>query len=273
MEYEITPEQKSFFDKNGYLILRNILSKDQAKDLQRWAQEVHDLPRTEETPWMPYEEINASGKRVLCRTENYANYHQDFNRLLRGPRLLSILGQLADEEMLLFKEKINYKLAGSGGFAPHIDSTAYTHVKNIKHLTILLAVDASNMANGGLEVVEGSHVMDVPIDRSDNCIEKSWVGKQTWVPVELEAGELLIFGSYLAHRSGANTSSSDRKAIYATYNCKSEGDLHDEYYEDRAKLWPPTHKRVQGQRYEEGSLRYGFGSPMLSVDMGKQFVA
>jgi 2-aminoethylphosphonate dioxygenase len=30
--------------------------------------------------------------------------------------------------------------------------------------------------------------MDVPIDRSDNCIEESWVESQNWVPVELEAG-------------------------------------------------------------------------------------
>ena len=44
------------------------------------------------------------------------------------------------------------------------------------------------MSNGGLEVVEGSHVMDVPVDRLDNCIEKNWVMSQTWVPVELEAG-------------------------------------------------------------------------------------
>lgn len=155
-----------------------------------------------------------------------------------------------------------------------------------------MAVDASNMSNGGLEVVEESHVMEVPIDRSNNCIEATWVAKQTWVPVELEAGmksllkffrefflllilhlgQLLIFGSYLAHRSGANDSNSDRKAIYATYNCKSEGDLHDAYYEDRAKLWPPTHKRQEGEKYEVGALRYGFGSPMLSVDLGKQFV-
>ena len=89
--------------------------------------------------------------------------------------------------------------------------------------------------------------------------------------ITLDLGQLLVFGSYLAHRSGANNSNSDRKAIYATYNCKSEGDLHDAYYEDRAKLWPPTHKRQEGEKYEEGALRYGFGSPMLSVDLGKQF--
>jgi len=56
-----------------------------------------------------------------------------------------------------------------------------------------MAVDASNMSNGGLEVVEGSHLMDVPIDRSDNCIEKTWVESQTWVPVELAPGRRLSF--------------------------------------------------------------------------------
>ena len=96
--------------------------------------------------------------------------------------------QLLRLTLLLTERPFNYKLAGSGGFSPHIDSTAYTHVKNIKHLTILMAVDASNMSNGGLEVVEGSHSMDVPID-SSNCIEKSWVEKERWVPVELEAGK------------------------------------------------------------------------------------
>jgi hypothetical protein len=44
------------------------------------------------------------------------------------------------------------------------------------------------MTNGGLEVVEGSHRMDVPIDRKDNCLEVDWVKEQVWVPVELEAG-------------------------------------------------------------------------------------
>lgn len=105
MEYHISPEQKSFFDKSGYIALRDILNEDEVVELQSWSQEVHDLPRTAETPWMPYEEINAYGQRVLCRTENYANYHPNFHALLRGQKLLNILGQLAGEDMLLFKEK------------------------------------------------------------------------------------------------------------------------------------------------------------------------
>lgn len=105
MAYSISPDQQSFFDEKGYLILRDVMSEEDTVALQHWAQEVHDLPRTSETPWMPYEEINSSGKRVLCRTENYANYHPQLNGLLRAPKTLSILGQLAGEDMLLFKEK------------------------------------------------------------------------------------------------------------------------------------------------------------------------
>lgn len=79
-----------------------------------------------------------------------------------------------------------------GGFAPHIDAVAYTHVKMIKHLTILLAVDASNMTNGGLEVVDGSHMMQVPVKEDDHCLETSWVESQTWTPVELEPGKICL---------------------------------------------------------------------------------
>lgn len=64
------------------------------------------------------QEVNAEGKRVLCRTENYAGSHEGFDSFLRGQRVLSVLLQLAGEEMVLFKEKINYKFAGSGRSRP-----------------------------------------------------------------------------------------------------------------------------------------------------------
>jgi 2-aminoethylphosphonate dioxygenase len=95
------------------------------------------------------------------------------------------------------------------------------------------------------------------------------------VPASIDsgiAGQILIFGSYLAHRSGANHSNVDRKALYATYNCAREGDLHDKYYAHRKIVWPPAQLRKKGETYQEGALMYGYGSPMLSVDVGKQLV-
>ncbi|PYI13749.1 hypothetical protein BO99DRAFT_437995 [Aspergillus violaceofuscus CBS 115571] len=144
-------------------------------------------------------------ERVLCRTENYTNSHAGFNGLLRGACVASILRQLTSEPMLLFKEKINYKLAGS----------------------------------------------------DDRCIAPERVHSRQWTPCDLQPGEILVFGSYLAHKSGANTSPMDRRAIYATFNREAEGDLHDQYYEDRRKLWPATPMRQEGTDYEDGDFSMG----------------
>lgn len=269
MSATLTNAQKLSFANDGFLIVRDFLGKHDVTRLQRWAQEVHDWPVDDDSVLMPYAEINAAGQSVLCRTENFVDVHHGFNQLLRGADLAALLRDLAGEDMILFKEKINYKLAGSGGFAPHVDSTAYTHVKKITHLAVLIAIDNSDLSNGCLEVVPGSHEAQVPLG-DDNCLSPSWVAAQRWLPVELRAGDILVFGSYLAHRSGPNHSSCDRKALYATYNSKSEGDLHEAYYAQRRIEYPPTHLRKPGERFDKGALRYGFGSPMISVDVGHQ---
>ncbi|KAG4444157.1 hypothetical protein IFR05_000386 [Cadophora sp. M221] len=263
--YAVSKPQRTFFEEKGYLIIKDCLSIAETRDLQAWVQDVHGLPRTIDCPYIPYEEVNSSRDRVLCRTENFANTHSEFGALLRGAKLLSILEQLNGDEMLLFKEKINFKFAGSGGFQPHIDRTGYGDFKKLQHLAILIAADDATSLNGCLEVVEGSHKMTVPIG-TDNCITPDWVAARNWIPVEMKAGELMIFGSSLAHRSGPNASSKDRRAVYATYNSKSEGDLHDAYYERRAKLYPATHKRREGVDYSSGAQNYAYGTPMRSVE-------
>lgn len=112
--YSLSAEQLQSFQECGYLLVRSFFTSEESELLREWAQEVHDLPCTPDVPWMPYQEVNSEGKRVLCRTENFANSHAGFDSFLRGQRATSVLEQLAGEEMLLFKEKINYKLAGSG---------------------------------------------------------------------------------------------------------------------------------------------------------------
>jgi hypothetical protein len=57
-----------------------------------------------------YEEFGANGHRALSTTENFADHHTGFGRLFRGDPLLSLLRTLLGEEMILFKEKINYKV-------------------------------------------------------------------------------------------------------------------------------------------------------------------
>jgi len=170
----------------------------------------------------------------------------------------------------LFKEKINYKEAGgSGGFDAHIDANGYNHAGAVRHQTFLMAVNDMDVTNGCLEVVPGSHKMKVPLS-PNGCIETDWEATHTWVPVPMPGGSILVFGSYLAHRSGPNSSPKPRAAIYATYNGLSEGDKHDSYYAHRRKAWPPTSERVPGVDYADGAMTYAFGTPMAG---GKEAIA
>jgi hypothetical protein len=238
----LTPAQIQHFDTEGYLVLRHsehgLVSPS---ELHLWTDQVRNLPR-ESQKWMPYDEISASGERQIMRTENFVDFHAGFASLLHGKSLMGILAQLTRDDMRLFKEKINYKLPGGNGFAAHLDAPAYDHIGKIEHTTANIAVDAATVANGCVEVVAGSHRKDVELVDGTGEISAAWEAQATWIPVELEEGDLLIFGSHLAHRSKKNTTSRPRASVYATYHNLSDGkDLREKYYEDRRINFPPDH--------------------------------
>jgi len=267
----LTQEQIAHFDQQGFLILRVDEHKlVEPKEVQLWTSEVRNLPR-ENGKWMPYDEVTASGDRQLMRTENFADYHPGFSQLLHGDGLRSILKQVTRDDMLLFKDKINYKLAGGNGFQAHLDAPAYDHIGEIEHTTANLAVDPATIANGCVEVVPGSHKMKVELAEGGR-ISAKWEAEHQWVPVELAPGDLLIFGSHLAHRSAANHTSNPRSSIYATYHNVSDGtDLRSRYYLDRRQNFPPDHERIPGKDYDAGVKRYAFAAPFTKInDQGSQ---
>lgn len=220
---------------------------------------------------MPYDEITPSGARQLMRTENFADYHSHFSELLHDPAevgIRAILAQVTGEQMRLFKDKINYKLPGGNGFQAHLDAPAYDHVGRIEHTTANLAVDAATLANGCVEVVPGSHLMDVSLSDGGR-ISQAWEDSHEWVPVPLEPGDLLIFGSHLAHRSKGNVTAKARSSVYATYYMAKDGgenDLRQVYYKDRRENFPPDHERVEGKDYGVGVKRYAFAAPFTSTE-------
>jgi len=143
--------------------------------------------------------------------------------------------------MLIFKDKINYKLPGGGGFAPHLDAPAYDHISKIEHITANIAIDPASPANGCLEVVPGSHRMDVPFITGGQ-VTAAWCESHEWVSVPMDVGDILVFGSHLAHRSGPNTTEKPRAMLYATYAAASDGrDLREKYYAHRRVAFPPDY--------------------------------
>lgn len=53
--YTLTEDQLQFYEEKGYLLIQGFFNPPETKVLQQWTQEVHDLPRTPDATYMPYE--------------------------------------------------------------------------------------------------------------------------------------------------------------------------------------------------------------------------
>ena len=150
--------------------------------------------------------------------------------MLASGAMLDVASALLGEQAVLYKEKINYKLAGGAGWNPHQDAPAYPFIE--AHVSCMIAVDDSNESNGCLEVVSCMHHELIPTDER-GCIPNDVAKDLPWLAVPLAAGDALWFHSRTPHRSGDNRSASDRRAVYPTYNARREGDLREAYYSRR----------------------------------------
>ncbi|KAI8888715.1 PhyH-domain-containing protein [Backusella circina FSU 941] len=267
--YNLTAEQIQSYNDNGFLLIQDFFSPKEHKALESYCTEFQNWGK-EKGKWMQYYEVNtSSGESQLCRTENFTPYHDGMNSYVRSPRLLEVLKRLHGEEYVLFKEKVNYKLPGGGGFPAHQDAPAFVQFGQASHMTVMFTIDPTTDANGCLQVVPGSHKNDyerriLPQEKHDGSISTEWCEKHEWTPVYCQPGSVLIFGAYLAHRSGDNTTEKSRKAVYLTYNASSEGDLRDHYYDEKRKLFPPSYEREEGKDYSEGAIIYNLATPIRS---------
>ncbi|KAI8325292.1 PhyH-domain-containing protein [Martensiomyces pterosporus] len=263
-EYALSQEQIDSYHRDGFLKVTDLLSLEETDKLIAEVRKVQSWP---DTPgkWMNYYELNTKTNTTqLCRTENFTPYSDYIREIVAGERTMAILKQLTGEPYVLFKEKINAKLPGGQGFKPHQDAPAFTHLGQVNHITILFTIDGSYLENGCLRVVPGSHIGNKIIPHHDDgTIVDEWYNAHEWVPVECNSGDILIFGSYLAHVSFENKSDDSRANLYMTYNPLREGDKREEYYADKRKKFPPLNEREPGKDYSEGARTYNYANPIL----------
>lgn len=214
------------FHEHGWVLVDD-LDPHEVVELKRWVDEVAST-FGEPGAILHHRELTDFGPK-LARSENFVPVHAGL-RLLLTERLASTAALLLGEPAVLYKEKINYKMAGGAGFSPHQDAPAYPFID--AHVSCMVAVDDSTPENGCLEVVSSRHQSLLDVDER-GCISSSIVSQLTWRHVPLRAGQTLWFHSLTPHRSGPNGSARDRRALYPTYNALSEGDLRESYYAEK----------------------------------------
>ncbi|MGB6057474.1 MAG: phytanoyl-CoA dioxygenase family protein [Microthrixaceae bacterium] len=227
----LSREEVDHFTRTGWLLTETLDPRGVA-ELQQWADEIAAWPVAGEG-WMQHYELTDRGER-LCRSENLIPFHEGLRNLLTTGSMVEVASKLIGSRAVLYKEKINYKLAGGAGYSPHQDAPAYPFIDS--HVSCMVAIDDSVVENGCLEVVSGHHQALLATDDT-GCVRPDLVESFTWDPVEVRAGQTLWFHSLTPHRSGANLSESPRRALYPTYNALVEGDLREEYYRHKLAVF------------------------------------
>lgn len=252
--------QLAAWKRDHLLVLPGAISGPALADLEAWTADLQARP---ETPgkWMKYFERGTEA-RQLCRVEDFVPYHDGLAALLCGPPLMDRLAQLMGEPACLFKEKINYKLPGGSGFTAHQDAPAFDAFGHRYHITVLIAVDAQNRENGGLEFSDALDEGTLLPQRADRSVAAEVEAGLPWSPLDLPAGSVAFFDSYIPHRSGPNRTAGARRGLYVTYNRASEGDRRADYFADKRAAFPPEIEREPGVDYLSRAGRYNVGNPI-----------
>lgn len=251
----LEPEQRDFYHEQGYLILRDFFptarmaaASIEADDLLqrrdliavdnmrcRWQTNVHTGEREFET-FDPVIDLSPILARMAC-----------------DPDLFAALADLYGESACLFKDKLIYKPPGVRGYGLHQDWIAWPGFPR-SFLTVLIPLDRADADNGCTQVfpgyhkngslsVEDGHYHELPPD----CIDESRV-----VNLELNPGDLAVFGGFTPHRSAPNRSPSWRRQLYFSYNKQSDGGPQ------REKHYREFHRWLRQKYADSGSKNLYF---------------
>lgn len=187
-----------------------------------------------------------SDNNKICRIEYLKGASLIFSDLVSS-KLQQLAESIAGVPMVLFKDKCNFKLPRSGAFPPHQDITAYKHFGAQYHLTIAISVDDATIENGCLEFAP-NYINDLELnvlgeDKYENAIlpayisgnrngdiQESYVSQLNWENVLSKRGDVIIFDSYIPHRSSLNNTDSNRRMLFFTFVPDIKKDFYSEYY-------------------------------------------
>lgn len=244
----LTAEQIASFHAHGYVAVPGLYTPAEMVDIGEWVDDVQRWPETAGEHMM-YFETGAAGERLLNRVENVPPFHAGFRDLVTGDKMRGACAQLFGEQAVLFKDKINFKMPGGGGFEPHQDVQAGWSRYSDLHITSLVTIDPATIENGCLEIATNFRGHDLIGSEWTPLTDKDLAGVE-FAAIEAEPGDAVFFDSFIPHLSAPNRTSSPRRVLYYTYNKASAGDHLSQYYADKRASYPPDIEREEGQTYE-----------------------
>jgi len=231
----LSDEQVKSYNEQGYLVLRNVFSEEEARVLQAECDKLLTTERFLDSGNVRagYKSY-ANGDVKIERMDPVHDISPLFSELVKDERILSPLRDIYMDEPLLFKDKLIFKLPGANGYSMHQDASWWQGFPIEGLISVMVAIDGATVENGGLELFPGYHdrFRSTPGElRNMNAAEIAEIDPRKGEIVETNPGDVIIFHSFTPHQSGANTSDNSRKQLYLTYSPSKNGQLYNAHYQ------------------------------------------
>jgi len=238
----LTREQIERFDRDGYLVIPDLLSAGEVAQLQRETADYHDtlrgsLPPDVDVTWEP----NAKPPRVQ-QVLNAECLSAALAGIIRSPRVRGVVEPLLGPDVGLFHVKFIMKSPEVGGLVPwHQDYAYWTDQADAPlQLNCMVYLDDADEQNGCLQVLAGSQRSG--LEEHAGTTEGSFVHELDVsayagdvVSLRGKAGTGILFGALLKHASPPNTSAKPRRSFTAVYSTIGAGHPVRQVYWSRPK--------------------------------------
>ena len=217
----ITEAQKQLFREEGYMILENIVPDEHLQLLRDNCQGFIDATDAEmAAKGVERVGINAKGKRYFVA--NCYKKAPELGRFIFSELMAEICRATLGGEALLFWDQ--YVVKGTdkdSSFSWHQDA-GYVHLDCPMYLTCWIALDDVTLENGTVYLLPYSQagirsvVKHLRDERTNDLV--GYFGKDPGLAAVVPAGSIVVFSSYVFHRSGPNLTDKLRRVYLSQYS-------------------------------------------------------
>lgn len=228
----LTAEELKSYEKNGYLIIKSIIKPEGITKMQNECMEA----------WNKEKESFDVNKSWLQNSLLVNIHHQApavRSYYFEGP-LVDIASQLIGPNVKGATSQLTFKMRGNTKpFGWHQDN-GYGELEPYNAVTTLTALDDTDRENGCLWLIPGSHKQGQIGVYQNETQKKSGAeiiveaDDSLAVPMEMKAGDALIFNCWMLHKSdGNNSADRDRRILFLRY---ADADAIEVYNQRKPRL-------------------------------------
>ena len=252
----ITGSQVDAYRRDGYVLVRGMLDKEEAELLGRAAREDRVLDQHS------FGKADGEGGTVRLSLWNHPT-DTIYGTVARSESIVGSAEKLLGGEVYHYHSKMIMKDAKVGGAWTWHQDYGYWYQNGVLFPLLTsasIAVDRANRENGCLQVIKGSH----ELGRIEHVLTGEQAGadqervneilkKLEVVYVEMEPGDTVFFHANLLHRSDQNRSEHPRWSMICCYNAAR----NNPYKESHHPRYTPLTKVPDGEIKKAGLKRFG----------------